>query len=324
MVSGLPAAVPGRAGRSRLGRLGCKGDDGGNRAMTDEDLPDCYQEADRASLEGQKRTLRYTALRLGGSLLAALGGAGSFSAGEADLAAILILVGFLLAAAADVALWAQGPERLWYQGRALAESAKTLAWRYAVAADPFPADLPEAAARDLLRDRVRDIWRQVPAGLVEMGSGPMVTPGMTQLREASFEERRAAYVSGRTQEQADWYRRKARFNVRRTQAARFGLLVLEVLAVFFAVLRLLGGWSFDTAGFLGALIAAVTAWMAVKQFGTLASAYAVAAQELTLQADRLGETGEAEWALTAADAEEAISREHTMWLASRNSTGATI
>ncbi|GAB3275591.1 DUF4231 domain-containing protein [Kineosporia babensis] len=288
--------------------------------MTDEDLPECFKGADRASLAGQKLTLRYTALRLGGSLLAALGGAGSFAAGDVDLAAILILIGFLVAAGAELALWAQGPERLWYQGRALAESAKTLAWRYAVTADPFPADLPDQAARDLLRARIGDLWRQIPDVLVEMASGPMVTPKMQELREASFEQRRAAYVEGRTQEQAAWYRRKARHNLRRTQAARFGLLALEAFAVLFAALRLFAGWNFDAAGFVGALIAAGTAWMAIKQFGTLAASYAVAARELTLQADRLGEVEEAEWADTAADAEEAISREHTMWLASRSST----
>ena len=65
------------------------------------------------------------------------------------------------------------------------------------------------------------------------------------------------------------------------------------------------------------MITAGTAWVAVKQFSPLASAYAVATKELGIQASRLLTVDEKDWPLLAADAEEAISREHTTWLASR-------
>ena len=70
-------------------------------------------------------------------------------------------------------------------------------------------------------------------------------------------------------------------------------------------------------GILAAFIAAGTAWVAVKQFSPLASAYSVATKELAVQASKLEMVAEPEWSLFVADAEEAISREHTTWLASR-------
>jgi hypothetical protein len=95
------------------------------------------------------------------------------------------------------------------------------------------------------------------------------------------------------------------------------LIAAEISALILAALRVFGGWDVDLAGFMGALIAAGSAWIAVKQYSTLGSAYSVAAKELAIQADKLRTVSEDEWPLVAADAEEAISREHTMWLASR-------
>lgn len=90
-----------------------------------------------------------------------------------------------------------------------------------------------------------------------------------------------------------------------------------MIALVTAALRVFGGWDVDLAGLMGALIAAGAAWLAVKQFAPLASAYSIAARELALQADRLRHVTESDWSGTVADAEEAISREHTLWLASR-------
>ncbi|MFH0415717.1 NUDIX domain-containing protein [Corynebacterium sp. L4756] len=47
-----------------------------------------------------------------------------------------------------------------------------------------------------------------------------------------------------------------------------------------------------------------------------------ATKELGVQASRLETVAEVDWPLVAADAEEAISREHTTWLASRTGRSA--
>lgn len=58
--------------------------------------------------------------------------------------------------------------------------------------------------------------------------------------------------------------------------------------------------------------------MQAKQHRALAQAYAVASQELASITSQLNRgITEQEWPQFVIDAEEAISREHTTWLASR-------
>ena len=75
-------------------------------------------------------------------------------------------------------------------------------------------------------------------------------------------------------------------------------------------------------GILETAVAAILTWTGVRAYGPTATAYAFTAREL--QAIRaLGDDAAAAddtWAEFVGDAEDAISREHTMWRASRTST----
>lgn len=294
------------------------------RTLTDRDLPDAWRIADTESARGQKLALRLTIAKAGGGLMAALGGA--ISLGEVGLVvgAWMILIGFVTALAGEILSWICQPERAWYDGRAVAESVKTLSWRYAIRADPFFPKLAEKEATELLRNRIDEVIGEISGKIEFTGDYPVVTPAMNRLRAEPFTIRRDAYIEGRTKEQRDWYAKKAKFNRKQARNWRVLLISTEFAAVALAVAKIVGGWSVDYAGFLGAAIAAGTAWVAVKQFSPLASAYSVASNELAIQADRLREIEEERWALDAADAEEAISREHTTWLASRTGVARTL
>jgi hypothetical protein len=54
-----------------------------------------------------------------------------------DLAAVATVVALVGAVIVEIWLLTDRPEQAWYDGRALAESAKTLAWRFAVGSAPF-------------------------------------------------------------------------------------------------------------------------------------------------------------------------------------------
>lgn len=285
--------------------------------LTHSDLPDVWRVADAESGKGQKLALRLTIAKAGGVVLAALGGA--VSVGEVGVAvgAWIILVGFVAALASEVLSWIFQPERAWYEGRAVAESVKTLSWRYSVGAEPFLPTLAERDAADLLRRRVDSVVSELSEHTEFTGDNPVVTPAMNRLREQPFAVRREVYIEGRTKEQQGWYVKKAKFNRNRSRTWRVLLIFTEITAVALALAKIVGGWPIDYAGLLGAAIAAGAAWVAVKQFSPLASAYSVASKELAIQADKLRTVEEEDWASVAADAEEAISREHTTWLASR-------
>lgn len=293
-------------------------------ALTDADLPGVWKNSDGESRRGQMWTLRLTWLKVGGGVLAASGGALSWSVGRVDVAAGIVLVGFLIALVSELVSWVAQPERLWYEGRAVAESAKTLTWRYAVGADPFPVNMSRTVAASKFRDRMSAVADKVAARIVFDEGQPVLTESMDALRVRPFEERRAAYIEFRTRDQQQWYARKARTNRRNATVWKVILIVAEVIAVVLAAGRVFGGWSLDLTGLLAALIAACTAWVAVKQFSPLASAYSVAAKELSVQLSKLAAVDEDAWPLVAADAEEAISREHTTWLASRTGHDATL
>lgn len=290
--------------------------------FSDEDLPHFWKDADAESLKGQKETLALNRIRLSGAVLAAVGGTFSLTVSGWNLCAALSIVGFLMAFAAELFLRSEQPERDWYSGRALAESAKTLAWRYAVGGDPFPVDIPPEKARSMMLERFKQITEAGADRIQTSLAEDPITKGMEALRNSSFEDRKNAYIEGRTRDQFRWYSAKAvqarKFSKRWSRA----LLLGEIIGFSLAFFRLFGAWQIDLSAIVASLVAAGAAWIGLKQYSQLDSAYTTAANELNIQISNLQHASEGEWWQKVADAEEAISREHTMWLASRASTRA--
>jgi hypothetical protein len=76
------------------------------------------------------------------------------------------------------------------------------------------------------------------------------------------------------------------------------------------------GAALDTAGFFSSAAAACVAWSELRQFRPLKEAHGLVAQQLTALAVILQRTGDDRgWAATVAEAEQAISPDHTSWLA---------
>lgn len=286
--------------------------------LTDDDLPGYWRDGDVAALGGQRWTLLYARGRLVGAVCAAVGGVLAWTFEDLNMGAALVAVGVAVALYCEIASWAQQPTREWYEGRALAESAKSLAWRFAVCAEPFPETMPTDEAHRILRDRLRTMHGQSAASVVVRSKPAFVTPAMDSLRTAAFAERRDAYVRGRTEDQQDWYSQKAAVNRRAAGTWRMLLIAWEIVALTLAAASVLGGPPVTYAGLVGAVIAALTAWVAVRQHVPLSWSYATAAAELAYQSDILRATSRDDWSRCAGDAEDAISREHTLWLASRH------
>jgi SMODS and SLOG-associating 2TM effector domain 3/SMODS and SLOG-associating 2TM effector domain 1 len=283
-------------------------------------LPGLFQAADQASVAAQRRFLLASRLRLGFLVLAAASGASPLLVdSRIDLAAVVTVVALSGAVAVEVWLLTEHPERTWYDGRALAESAKTLAWRFAVGGAPFGTPMDGPTAERELVDQLGRLLRDAPPSAIGPSSQPPVSDGMRLLRAADFEQRRAAYLAGRIDDQADWYRGKAEYNEKQSRRWRIALLVVESVGVLAALLKAIGVITLDLAGIVAAVAAAGVAWLSLKQHESIARAYSYAANELAIAGHRLrtvaDETG---WDIEVDNAEEAISREHTMWRASRS------
>jgi uncharacterized membrane protein len=95
-------------------------------------------------------------------------------------------------------------------------------------------------------------------------------------------------------------------------------IVLEIAGLIGGALKAFGWINFDLLGFLAAAAGCVMAWIEAKQHRNLATAYGIASQELASIATELPMvSSEERWAALVGQAEEAISREHTLWRASR-------
>jgi len=83
------------------------------------------------------------------------------------------------------------------------------------------------------------------------------------------------------------------------------------------------GVDVDLLGIAATFAAAVAAWTQSKQFRVLTTSYAVTAHELaTIISIRLPLVEkEEDWAGFVREAESAISREHSLWLARRGAAG---
>lgn len=290
---------------------------GQNPASQAFQLPVVHGAANQTAGRGQRAYVRLSALRLASLLVATIAAALGIAVGSFDFSGLVLLLAFLAAAMAEIALIRFQPERDWYAGRAIAESAKTLAWRFAVQGEPFGPSLSDAAAGDLLRTRVVEALKR---GKDRINVGPgdaVVTSSMLALRQSPLPIRRDAYIRYRTEDQRRWYSSNAKKNEVRATWWRYALLAGELFAVVVAAIALGRDEPIDFAGIVAAFVAGGAAWLAIKQHSQLTSAYRVAAGELAIQADALREVPAAEWPQVVADAEEAISREHTMWLATR-------
>jgi SMODS and SLOG-associating 2TM effector domain 3/SMODS and SLOG-associating 2TM effector domain 1 len=289
----------------------------------ESEFPPLYRAADQNSLAGQRRFLNATRLRLAMLVVAAAFGLVNLRrpGGTVDFAGVGASVAFVVALLAELYLLQARPDRLWYDGRAVAESAKTLTWRYLVGGDPFGLErLSDREADKLLIDRFRQIAGNLTGThLVPIAeAADQISPTLRRFRSLPLSERRELYRTQRIGDQQAWYARTARWNERRATQWSLALTTLEALGLAGGLLKATGVLGIDLLGLAGAVVAAGAAWVQAKQHQNLANAYAVASQELAaIRAQVDWASGEKDWAHFVDQAEEAISREHTLWRASR-------
>jgi hypothetical protein len=213
------------------------------------------------------------------------------------------------------------PDRFWYAGRAVAESIKTITWRYVCRAEPFQGD--DASARNDFQQTLRQIIeqnREVCQSLTEHLDGQQFTQVMEQMRARSLEARRATYADFRIKDQLTWYAKKAAFNRRMSQYFFGALIGVNAIAVMCAALRIVYAdkqyWPTDV---FVAMAASILSWTQAKRFSELAASYALAAHEISLinEQSLLPNTPE-KFSLFVGDAENAFSREHTQWVARKD------
>ena len=125
--------------------------------------------------------------------------------------------------------------------------------------------------------------------------------------------------AGQVREQRSWYSRKSGLN--RSSEKKFFWLAIVIQFIAFA----LAAYQIKNPNFsnLAAVFAVGTtsifSWMQIKKFQELAQVYALTSQELGfVDARSASVTNDLELSSFVSDSENAISREHTMWVARRD------
>jgi hypothetical protein len=298
--------------------------EGANPAVSEEPvLPELFVSADLASAQAQRRFLRSTALQLGLLVVAAVSGVTSVKLGNQDLdwSQIVATCAFLAGASLKAHVAITKPDHVWYQARAAAESARTLAWRYAVCGQPFRADLPERELDRLFIERLHAVLEPL-RGVTLVPSDQQlqqITDWMRRSRSLPLEDRTAIYAARRIEEEQRWYADRALRNAKQASFWSLTMVTFEIAGALTSLLTSVGAIHLNVAGLAATVVGVATAWMQTKQHQNLASAYAVAARELADIRALIGEASDEEqWSRFVDNAEGAISREHTLWTSSRS------
>lgn len=291
-----------------------------NRILYD-DYPALYRAADKAAITAQHQFVLLTSIELGLMITAAI--VGAFILSDTSMKTILAITSAILLTAGICITIIQRItklERIWYDGRAIAESVKTLAWRFMTNSDPYSIALG-SKADEIFISNLHSLLLERKAFASRLGGQynreQQITKRMRNVRDLSAYERKKLYLSERIDEQTQWYSKKTESNRRSATRLFVGTVAAQFLAIIFAFT--LGLWQdsiIQLTGVLTTLAAAFMAWTQMRRNEELAQSYGMATQELIFIAEQSEQVRtEEELSNYIVNSEDAISREHKMWLA---------
>lgn len=306
---------------------------GGDRTtgLTEDDLPALFRVADRGAVASQKRYLNQIRLQLAMLLVGSVAGV-TVQITEISELAFIGVAAYIVLVIVRLGLKLGSTDRVWYENRLIAESVRSLAWRYAVGGAPFSlaADTDgadgtndageETDADALMSKRIAGLLGDVShVPIPDPTSGTIqITPRMRELRNAPLEDRASIYETHRLTSQLQWYAEKAKQHAARANQLDVVFLAASGAAVFFGFLQAFGVIDFNLLGLCGIIAAIVATWNATTHYSQQAADYSMAAHQLTLVHTILEQQDDDEkWAAFVNDAEDGISREHTSWRVAR-------
>lgn len=287
--------------------------------ISSKDLPGLYQSADACSLEAQG--IYFTALRCY-LILLVLAAFISYLCPQSAIGAMLSAVLFLATLGILIYLKVTRPDDTWYNGRAVAESVKTRAWRWMMQAEPYDAsDSAEVVSKKLISDlkTILEQNRSLSALLTaNEGIRDPITSEMKAVRGYSFQDRLKVYLDQRVKDQATWYASKSVYNKGKSRQWFLTSVCLHVSVIVMLLYRIKDPTISLPVEVMAVAAGAVLTWLQAKKHNELNSSYALAAHEIGLiRGEGLSVKGERELSEFVIDSESAFSREHTQWSARR-------
>ena len=162
--------------------------------MQNSEFPNYFQASDSASLKAQKNYFNITRIDLLSMILASALAIYNYQSTQSKLfvyviSGLLLLVGLVL----TIILKTKKYEDVWYQGRALAESCKTLTWRFVCCSEYFENSLGISEAKKRFVERIKELSGEFKELSIAMNSKilnlPIITDKMIEIR--AYEDRKS-------------------------------------------------------------------------------------------------------------------------------------
>ncbi|WP_298786719.1 DUF4231 domain-containing protein [uncultured Campylobacter sp.] len=286
--------------------------------MEEQDFPALYRSADKLSLDSQKHFFCILMIHLVVLIVAAALSAVNITE---KWVYVLQLLALMAALGCSVYLWGVRPDRYWYAGRAVAESVKTITWRYVSKAEPFQTE--DMMAKNDFKQSLRMIFEQnqdVCSKLIDYANQEQFTVAMQEMRSSSLDNRKNNYCEKRIRDQREWYAKKAAFNKKKANLFFWGLIIANFIGVVLAILKVAEiNPIYLPVDVIIALASSLLSWIQAKRFTELSASYALTAHEIGFINEQIATiNSEDDFSKFVGDAENAFSREHTQWAARRD------
>jgi hypothetical protein len=176
-----------------------------------------------------------------------------------------------------------------------------------------------AMARRLIRPTGSS---SVSSSILDPSVAPMmrITQEMRDMRKADWQAQCSTYVAKRLNDQIAYYDDNVQTNRTWKRRMTLAAMIAQVLAIVAVALRV---WepNWNLTGVFTTLVASCVAWAQARRFHDLILSYAVARDELKeIKARTSSSQTEDDFRVMVVDGENAISREHTMWIAKSGSS----
>lgn len=294
--------------------------------MEEKHFPGLYQASDKASLTAQSTYKNIIAYDLITMIIAAALAIYNYQSTDPKLLVYIISCFFLLAGLVmTIIVKTKKYEDTWYQGRALAESCKTLTWRFITCSEGFEVGVKIETAKIAFLRRLKELGLEFKDLNKNLNAKTLTLPNiseeMLRLRNLNTHERKEYYILHRIQNQKKWYATKAEFNKDKYNFWFVVIIFSQAIALACAIYLIKSpesNWNF--IGLFTTISACALSWLQLKQHQELKQAYTTAAQELNFILESASSvTNENKLSAFVLDSENAISREHTLWLAQKRS-----
>ncbi len=292
--------------------------------MLDKDFPNYFIAGDKASLSAQSTYTKFVKWDL---ILMVFASALSIYNYETEDSKLYIyaISGFILLIATILSLVIKNKkyEDVWYRGRALAESCKTLTWRYITCSEYFENSLTKQEVERKFIERIKEInseFNDISSILnAKHLALPIITDEMNRIRNLSLQERKNFYLVNRINNQINWYSNKAENNKNLYENWFWAVIISQILAIISIVFLIKYPMSnFNLVGLFTTFSASCFSWLQLKKYQENKEAYTTATSELNMIKQELNDTNtELEFSKFVLDSENAMSREHTMWIAQK-------